>query len=78
LAVEALRQNVLMEDITMPDNTPTRQQRVAQIIEALRTSGHKLKDEDLLQMQRTTEALVRAEADEDHDHSHPSPPPEEE
>jgi len=54
------------------DPTQTRQQRLARIIEALRTSGHKLTDQDLQQMQRTTDALVAAADHEDHDHSHPS------
>jgi len=58
------------EDVS---SAQTRQQRIARVIEALRARGHRLTDEELQQMQQTTDALAaRLADDEDHDHSHPS------
>jgi hypothetical protein len=59
---------------TMPQEPLTKQQKIAQVIEALRRGGNKLTDEELQKMQQTTDALTaRVADDEDHDHSHPPP-----
>jgi hypothetical protein len=61
-----------MEEILMPQESLTKQQKIAKIIEALRSSGHTLTDDELQKMQQTTDVLTaRLLDDEDHDHSHP-------
>jgi hypothetical protein len=51
----------------------SRKEKIARIVESLILSGDKLTDEELQQMQITTDALERAQlADGHHDHDHPT------
>ncbi len=60
----------------MPDTTTstsaaeTKKQKVQKIAEALLSSGEKLTDEELRQMQLTTDALLARASEEHHDHDH--------
>lgn len=62
----------------MPQSNPTstaksRKEMIARIVQALLLSGEKLTDDELRQLQLTTDALERAQAaDGHHDHDHPT------
>jgi hypothetical protein len=59
----------------MPDSqqsmaTADKKQQVQKIAEALLASGEKLTDEEVRQMQSTTDALLARASEEHHDHDH--------
>jgi len=63
-----------MPESQNPTSTGTsRKETISRIIQALLLSGEKLTDDELRQMQVTTDALERAQAaDGHHDHDHPT------
>jgi hypothetical protein len=53
----------------MPEE-PTKAEKLKQIIDGLKTGGHRLSDEDLAQLQLKTDALRRAAGDHEHHSDH--------